>query len=883
MAADAAGGGSDGAGRRAAPEIRSRVLPRNWVPRPRLDDQLDRAVARPLTLLVAPAGSGKTVMLQSWVARAPGGRRRAVRMVTVRPDPVSGGSSAVGAVLDPEVLRSGPDGPQVVVVDDAHLLTPADLRLITETLERHPHSLRLVLATRRDLALPLVELGLRDALTEIRADQLLFRDDEATALIAAHAPGASELDVLTVRERGHGWAAALVLGARAVSGAADPVAARHALSVTEQPVLDYLLGEVFDTLDARVCHVLLCTCTTDTVTAEDAVAMSADPEAPALLSRLAAEGMLVTSSSESPAGGPPSMTFTFHPLLVELLRRRMATATPERALHAAAQVRVVEHHVRQGDIAGALHYATRLADQTWSVRLLGEHGAALLAFGQVELVQAALVAVSAGAEDEPPAVTAVRALERRVTGDPGAAIHLAALAIQAADASDDGSLADTTVILRCWLARIGIGSTMTAVARGRERLGCLGPSPSGHQHFAPSLADATRAIRGWVLTEVAVGETWLGDLVSARLHIEAATTTAAGLGADLPLAQGLVHLSVIDWAAGRLAAAERHARHAISLASAAGVEREAVFVRAHLVLSWVALQRFDLAETYRELVVVRRWLAEGHDLLVEVAEHLLTGYLLVRAGDIVGTRAQLETFPAPHEPLPAFLEAHLCVLRAWCALESGDPYGLDVEVDTLVALGLHDEADVIRGLALDLRGDTAGSLAAFRRVTEAREPLGARLPATAVASAYQAWISLREGDLELARTQVRDLKTLMTPHQRLYVTVLADQPGMAELLTEVTGPEPPAAEVIDLRPEQPARRVPVQRVDQDARRIELTAREGDVLRELSLGGSYADIAETLYITENTVKTHLASLYRKLGATRRSDALRAARRAGLLAS
>ena len=497
MAAHAAVGGSAGPGRATAPEIRSRVLPRNWVPRPRLDDQLDRAVARSLTLLVAPAGSGKTVMLQSWVARAPGGRRRVVPMFTVRPDPVSGRSSALVALLDPELLRGGPDGPQVVVVDDAHLLTAADLRLVTETLERHPDSVRLVLASRRDLALPLVELGLRDALTEIRADQLLFRDDEATALIAAHAPGASELDVLTVRERGHGWAAALVLGARAVSGAADPVAARHALSVTDQPVLDYLLGEVFDTLDARVCHVLLCTCTTDTVTARDAVGLSADPEAPALLSRLAAEGMLVTTSGEGPSGGLASMTFTFHPLLVELLRRRMATDTPERALHAAAQIRVIEHHARQGDIASALHYATRLADQQWLVRLLGEHGAVLLASGEVELVEAALTAVSVSAEDEPPAVTAVRALERRLTGDLGAAIHLAALAIQAADTNDDDGLADTTVILRCWLARIGIGSTMTAVARGRERLGCRDLSPSEPPALRPSLADETRAIRGW--------------------------------------------------------------------------------------------------------------------------------------------------------------------------------------------------------------------------------------------------------------------------------------------------------------------------------------------------------------------------------------------------
>jgi LuxR family transcriptional regulator, maltose regulon positive regulatory protein len=61
----------------------------------------------------------------------------------------------------------------------------------------------------------------------------------------------------------------------------------------------------------------------------------------------------------------------------------------------------------------------------------------------------------------------------------------------------------------------------------------------------------------------------------------------------------------------------------------------------------------------------------------------------------------------------------------------------------------------------------------------------------------------------------------------------------------------------------------------------LTRRESDVLFALAHGSSYADIAESLVITENTVKTHVSSLYAKLGVTRRSHALRAARAARLI--
>jgi DNA-binding NarL/FixJ family response regulator len=63
--------------------------------------------------------------------------------------------------------------------------------------------------------------------------------------------------------------------------------------------------------------------------------------------------------------------------------------------------------------------------------------------------------------------------------------------------------------------------------------------------------------------------------------------------------------------------------------------------------------------------------------------------------------------------------------------------------------------------------------------------------------------------------------------------------------------------------------------------LALTARERDVLNELALGGAYSDIARNLYVTENTIKTHILSVYRKLGVDRRADALRRAREFGLL--
>jgi LuxR family maltose regulon positive regulatory protein len=67
----------------------------------------------------------------------------------------------------------------------------------------------------------------------------------------------------------------------------------------------------------------------------------------------------------------------------------------------------------------------------------------------------------------------------------------------------------------------------------------------------------------------------------------------------------------------------------------------------------------------------------------------------------------------------------------------------------------------------------------------------------------------------------------------------------------------------------------------DDPRAPLTARELEVLEQLSLGGGNADLARALFVSENTVKTHLASIYRKLEVDRRVDALRVARAHGLL--
>ncbi|WP_426563736.1 LuxR C-terminal-related transcriptional regulator [Angustibacter sp. McL0619] len=909
MAAQAEGDGY------AARPVFARALPGNWVPRPRLDQLLDRATQRPLTVVVAPAGAGKSAMLRGWAAQQ-SSRRHRVLWIDCR-SPRSGrlGTPDLAELLS-EAKRA--KARSVVVLDDAHLLRASDLRLVVELVASGAGHCHVVLVSRRDLPLPLVRLELADEMTTIRAAQLRFTDTEAIRLIAAHASGADAADVEIVRERGQGWAAALVLGARAVASASDPVTAREALSRTEQPVLDYLLSEVFDTLDEHTRHVLLCTCSSDLVTEHDAVVMSGDADAGARIGRMAAEGFLVTAAVDE-AGAP---AWSYHPLLQELLRRRVVLGGPEHALHEAAELRVIDDSALRGNVGSALLHATHLHQRDRLVDLLSVHGLSLLATGEREFVAEALDAVPEDLARGNAGLAVLRALERRGAGDLKAAGRLAAEAlVMGAEHADPTCIAwaEGEPILLCWLARTGLQPADDAISRALEQL-ALAPAaraPASRSGRAGTLGAADHA-RAWLLIEVAVVQCWEGDLQSARTHLDRALVMARGLGADLLVVEALAHASLVDLARGSYSAADRRAREVIARAEHTSSGLAPFVASAHVAHAWVALNDLDLTTCRRQVALVRAAQSGELDVPVELLTHLIECHLLAHTGNVRQARGYLENPPPAHGAVPRFLRRWYTELRGWLAV-------LDQDVEDAVEctavmrdLGRSVDAAVIDAMLMDLRGDAEGCAAALDEVLISSRP-GLRAQSAGTAAAvYRTWMALRDNDVELARVHLDGVLTRITPHHRLVLADAGREPAFVALVAQAAATEPPpkgAEELLavlhGLRAAvQPIPTQPIERDRLSGGRegrsgrdrtqtlatatidltepatipvpvIDLTSREVDVLRELALGGSYTDIASTLFITENTVKTHLASLYRKLGATRRGEALRAAREAGLL--
>jgi DNA-binding CsgD family transcriptional regulator len=281
---------------------------------------------------------------------------------------------------------------------------------------------------------------------------------------------------------------------------------------------------------------------------------------------------------------------------------------------------------------------------------------------------------------------------------------------------------------------------------------------------------------------------------------------------------------------------------------------------------------------------------------------MLRAALLMEVGRLDEALGELTTDPASAGPLPSFLSRDLALLRLHLAVLIGDLPGVETQVGVLERTGNPAEAELIRAMMSIVQGDTRTTLAS---IDEVLDRPGLYPPLAAAAASFRTVLLARTGDGPAADAALVDTLNRVTPQHLLHAVVSVGQESsfLDRLRRHATGPNPHPFAAVALekladgppgwreaggmsllartRPDQhrPVRR----RLDAviNGARIQLTAREGDVLGELALGSSYTEIGQALFITENTVKTHLMSLYRKLGVEKRSAALRVGRSVGLL--
>ncbi len=253
---------------------------------------------------------------------------------------------------------------------------------------------------------------------------------------------------------------------------------------------------------------------------------------------------------------------------------------------------------------------------------------------------------------------------------------------------------------------------------------------------------------------------------------------------------------------------------------------------------------------------------------------------------------QLLQVPATSLVMPEHLRVNLLIERGFLTCMGADGQALRSISAELDALGARGEAALLQGLGHELEGNRKAAAAAYG-VAEA-DVTYAQPASRALALACQAQLLDALGEPIEALDRLREAATitevrrnavpflgwsrqgtpigtllnrLLEAAHRTWITELAALADLSPNMSTVLAPT-----TADLR----------ERVGpQNPPSSPLSVREREVLNELARGATYADIAANLFVSENTVKTHISSLYGKLGANRRSEALATARNQHLL--
>jgi LuxR family maltose regulon positive regulatory protein len=857
-----------------------------------------------VTVISAPPGSGKSVLLRSWIGEA--GLMDSTAWVSVGRDdhdPQRFWLSVLGAVRQTSAgsrlvreLTAAPDldGWAVVerllkdlaplqdrlwlVLDDVHELGSAEARRQLELLlMRGPPELRFVLVTRHDLRLGLHRLRLEGELTEIRAAHLRFSLAEARELFAAagvELPGAV-LGML--HERTEGWAAGLRLAALSLAGHADPVRFAAEFSGSERTVADYLLAEVLERLSEGVRRLLLRTSILDQVNGELADLLTGDEGGERVLQELEEANAFVVALDVARSW------FRYHRLFADLLQlelRRTASGDIAALHHAAAQ-----WYAGHGYPVEAIRHAQAAQDWGLAVRLLGDHWPGLQLGGQAATVHAMLARFPAEARAADAELAALAAADELARGSLEAAegyLGLAARGSASVPAGRQRQLQMLLGVVRLLLARHR--GNLPAVAGQAQRLQAMAEAPDAAQS---GLGEELRAL---ALVNVGITEYWGGRLAEAEPHLDQGITLARKIGRPYLEFLGLAHFtSIATVRSSPYARAEGLARQTIELARRHGWTDEPAVGIAYISLAAGLIWRRQLEEAADWVRRAERTLrAEGEPITAIAIRYVRALLELARGRD----QEVLATFEAA-ERLSRLLDApdwplmRTRALRPHALVRLGELGRAEQDIAEISEQGQPSGEILLALAALRIaQNDPHAATVALAPVLSGAAPVP---PTTWLAHACLLEAIARDalGDPAAARDAIRRALDMATPDGA--VTAFLFHPPARELFDRYAPDRSEQAALVagirNLLPAEPKLAVHggAPRLADSFRLVDpLSKTEIRVLRYLPTNLSAPEIARELSVSVHTVRTHVRHLFAKLGAHGRTEAVTRARALGLLA-
>ena len=850
-----------------------------------------------MTVLSAPAGSGKTVLLRSWIAHAGLAERAAwvsvhgedrdpqrfllslaealrntvagsklVRPLTATPD-MDGWAIVEWLLQD---LHSLPDRVWLVIDDLHELRSDRTLRQLELLVMRAPAGLRFVFASRRDPQLGLHRLRLDGELTEIRAADLRFTLDESRDLLNAAGIQPSDSALALLDARTEGWAAGLRLAALSLAGHPDPELFAAGFSGSERTVAEYLLAEVLGRQPKQVRRLLVRTSVLERVNGELADLLTGGSGGGRILRELEQANAFVVALDTQRSW------FHYHTLFADLLQLELLDTTQHdelARLHGAAAAWFAEH----GFPVEAVRHAQAAQDWCLATRVLSDHWFGLVLDGRAATADELLAGFPAGviaADAELTALLAARQLDQGSFAEAERNLQVAAAGTASVPAERHGHLQVALAMLRLNLARLR-GDVAVVVEEARRLL-----EPDGNLAAAQlGLGEELRAV---ALLGLGTTELWTARFDEAERHLEQARALAHRIGRPYLEFSSLVFRAIVE-AIRSSALAVEPSTQAIELARRHGWTDDPLAAGAYMALgaALTGQGRLEEAEPWIEraerivgeeaqpasglslhYVRAELELARGRDQdalaalragerLTErlVALHPLATRLralllrtLVRTGAterVEQALAKLED----NERETGEMRATVAALR----LAQGDPRAAALALEpvldgsaSVTRRASLSEAFVLEATARDALGDPDAAVRALERALEIAEPDGAVLP-----------FLLHPVPVLLARHP---------RHRTAHASLISE---LLDLLGGASRSSSPPAEL-------PSPREP------------LSESETRVLRYLPTDLSAREIADELFLSWYTVKTHMRHLYAKLGTHTRHETVEQARALGLLA-
>lgn len=859
--------------------------PATFLHRARLTEHLTEGLRTPLTMVNGSAGAGKTLLVADWTASLD----RPVTWLTVEAEEQRPGMfwayflqalSASGTPLsdrvhcpaDPsrvshKVLSEiaedlvGRDPAPVVVLDEFDRVSASEVAEQLEFVLQHAGSgLRLVLVTRNEPMFSLHRYRAAGTLTEIRDAELALNPEEAAALLELHGLSLPADAVRALVERTRGWAAGLRLCALAAQQSPDPETYLKEFEADHSTVADFLLAEVLRRQPPATQDLLLRVSVLDRFCPDLVDGLTHRTDAEPILAELHRDNAFVEQLGQG--------WYRLHPLFGEILQTHLRVRHPglEPDLHRSA----AQWLRRRGTLPEVLAHGAAAADWDFTAAALVDDLAIGQLFTGLRADDLNELFSRMGPEATGPATELVRAARDLAHSDLDRGVaHLqhaeARLTGEARAEGDPAAAQLSCALLEAVAARL-TGSPARA-EQAAETADGIRPEVPAH------LLDKHPELSALLLTHLGSTRLWAGHYEDARAALSEAADSPGGILTVLPREESMGHLALLDYLDGWTGRAERKAlaalteteRFSLPQPSGSGIER--------LVLAAVAVDRHELGRAQALLDEADEQGLDTQDPVKAAGRAIATARLHLARGD---ARAAMESAaPALATDVASpWADSLQRLVTSTVHLAEGRS-----ETAAEVARHLPDDqpAWAVEAARIQLvAGRTGDAIALLDSMPADSRPGPAVTVRAALVRAQAAQLA---GDTEAARRFVAQA-LLLARRERLrrpfldagrWLRPLLAAAPLRSLAAGWLMPGPAGGDGPAAAAPRPAPIV----VE------ELSEREHDVLQRLAQMMSTQEIAVDLYLSVNTVKTHLKSLYRKLAVNRRSEAVRRARELRLL--